>query len=223
MKSGFPPRMLGFLTALALAILPVPAQATSITFDLVFEYTGGDEPLGAPPWLSATFDDGGTAGSVVLTLTSNLFDQEFVSKWVFNLDPALDPGELGIVHADGVAPSSPAQTGRDACSAASDRFYDILFEFPTRNSPGSDRFGEGDFSVFNITGPGRLIASSFNFPSSAGGPAGPFHSAAHVQGIGDDAEGSGWVATPEPSTLILLGFGLGGLPLWRKKRSGGRG
>ena len=222
MKGGFSPRMMWFLTALALAISPVPAQATSITLELVLEYTGGNEPLGVPPWLSATFDDGGTAGSVTLTLTSNLTDQEFASKWVFNLNPILDPTALAFSHVSGVAPSPTfPQTGVNAFTAASDSFYDILFEFP--NNPISARFGAGDSSVFNITGIGSLTASSFNFLSQPGGPQGPFHSAAHVQGIGPNAEGSGWIATPEPSTLILLGFGLGGLALWRKRKSEARG
>jgi len=72
-----------------------------------------------------------------------------------------------------------------------------------------------------------LLESDFNFLAAPHGGNGVFHTAAHVGGIGLDAEGSGWIGDsngngvvpppiPEPSTFLLFAAGLGGLAFWRK-------
>ncbi|GAH74224.1 unnamed protein product, partial [marine sediment metagenome] len=82
-------RALAFVTVLALT---AGLQASVVSYDLSIEFSGATPPAGAAPWLNATFDDGGSAGSVDLTLTAvNLVGSEFVNVWLFNLDPALNP------------------------------------------------------------------------------------------------------------------------------------
>jgi hypothetical protein len=174
------------------------------------EFSGATAPEGVPPWLTATFDDGGSAGSVDLTLqTVNLTDNEFLFEWLFNLDPSLDPTALLF--------STPAKTGAftdptinlgvDSFKADGDGFFDIKIEF--NNTDGAPtRFGVGDAIEYTITGIPTLTAHSFAFFSESGGGQGEYPTAAHVGGIGPDDADSGWVSVPEPATLAILAAGV---------------
>ena len=48
------------------------ASAGTISFGFDMEYSGAEAPQGATPWLTATLDDGGTAGTVDLTLEARI-------------------------------------------------------------------------------------------------------------------------------------------------------
>src|SRR5690606_7229459 len=71
------------------------APADTVHFDLRLEYSGSQHPAGS---LSATFTD--VPGGVELTLSSHLVGSEFVSDWLFNLAPGLDPAELDFTKID---------------------------------------------------------------------------------------------------------------------------
>jgi hypothetical protein len=189
-----------------------------ITFALSYEFSGATPPEGLAPWLTATFDDHDTPGSVDLTLaTTNLTDNEFVFEWLFNLDPQLDVSALVF--------SAPAATGEfadptlnlavDAFQGDGDGFFDIQVDFD-HSGGAPTRFGVGDAAEYSITGISTLTAGSFDFLSAPGGGAGPFPTAAHVGGIGPDDGDSGWISVPEPATLDVLA--LGGLALLRRRR-----
>ena len=104
--------------------------------------------------------------------------------------------------------------------------FDIYFEFPTPNNPASDRFGAGERAIYMMEllfedTEGVLTASSFNDLNAAG----YFYTAAHVQGIGENNNLSGWIgaersiaAIPEPATIILIGTGLASLFCIRRFR-----
>ena len=206
-----------------LLVLSSVASGAVVSFDLSIEFSGATPPVGAAPWLNATFDDEGSSGSVLLTLTTpGLTDIECVSNWMFNLDPSLDPTNLQF--------SAPTKTGSfddplistvvDNFKADGAGYFDIWFAFTTGG--GSDlnkRFGVGDAVEYTITTTetgASLTAESFDFLCT---PAdhGPFLTAAHVQSIGGD-EDSGWTTAPEPATLSLLTIGGGLLLIRRRKR-----
>ena len=208
------------MTLVAALALTAAANATILTYDLSVEFSGATPPVGAAPWLRATFDDGGSPGSVVMKLTTpNLTATEFVSGWYFNLNPALDPTSLSF--------SGPVKTGSftdpainlsvDAFKADGDGKYDILLDFATDDGFPT-RFGAGDEVTYTITGIPTLTANSFNYLSLPAGGHGPFPTAAHVQSIGPSGANSGWVTVPEPATMSVLGIG-SIVALVRRRRS----
>jgi hypothetical protein len=172
-------------------------------------------PTNPPPWLNATFDDGGSAGTVDLTITAlGLVGDEKVKGVYFNLDPALDPTQLVF--------SAPIKTGQfedpginlgiDGYKADGDGYYDILIEF---NPDGANEaFNGGEAVEYTIT-LASLTANSFDFISAPDGGEGEYVTAAHLQSL-DTTGDSAWVTTPEPATVCLLG--LGALSLIRSSR-----
>lgn len=212
-------RSLPVLCAVTLGLVLTPsAQAAVVTFGASIEFSGATPPEGPVPWLTATFDDYGTSGSVDLMLeTTNLIDSEHVKEWLFNLDPALDPTALLF--------SAPIKTGTftdptlttsvNAFLANGDGYFDIQLLFSSADG-GDKRFGVGEAVEYTIRGIPTLTANSFNFLSYEDGGSGEFPTAAHVGGIGPSGDGSGWVSVPEPGTLSLLA--LGGLAVTMRMR-----
>lgn len=202
-----------------LLVLSSVASGAMVSFDLSVEFSGATPPVGAAPWLNATFDDEGSAGSVILTLTTpGLTDLEFVSNWVFNLDTALDPTALvfSAPNKTGSFDAPAISTGVDDFKADGAGYFDIKMDFSTGGGLDA-RFGVGDTVEYAITGIDSLTANSFNFLSAFAVAHGPFPTAAHVQSIAGDEEDSGWTTVPEPATLSLLA--IGGCLLIRRRRS----
>jgi hypothetical protein len=213
------------VATLTLAIDPV--KAAIIEFPLDIEYSGGAEPEGSMPWATAKFIDS-VLNTVSLTMSAgNLDGTEFISVWLFNFDPVLNPNFLSF-SVDGVPGSIPnnINTGVNAFKAGPDRFYDIEFDFPPPKGNFTNKFTAGEKVVYDIsyTGPETINVSSFNFKSDPGRWQGSYHSAAHIQSIGTSGE-SGWVGNtavaPEPisSTLFIVGGAvLAGRRFIRRKR-----
>jgi hypothetical protein len=221
------------LVAAGLMLGPLAAvQADTLTFDYGTEVTGGDDPSGTAPWLTATFDDGGAAGSVDLELEANLqAETEFFSKVLFNLDPALNnllgppAPELSITPQNPQADVVTPNVGLDGNSGGGGFLFDIELAFPTSNN--SDRFENGDVAEFLFEGP-DLVAGSFDTPASHNSPNQEgYLSMAHAQGIpinGEGSGGSGWIVpgngngnpgngngdheVPVPAPLALMAAGL---------------
>jgi PEP-CTERM motif len=226
------------LFAMAVSMWAVAAQATVVTYDYDFVFSGA-VPDSTSPYLYATFYSGtdcgligetcGT-GVVELVLTSSLEDSsEFVTEWDFNssvlpLTIVQDTTTALDNNSNGYALPS-ISTGSNAFSADGGGNYDIFFNFAP--GPPSDRFnGSGataDVIVFTITGT-NITANTFDVLADRHGGAGPFHTAAHIQGITPNC--SGWVSdasgpidttnppgpcvpVPEPASLSMLLSGLG--------------
>ena len=218
---------LGF--AAAATLLAAEVSAATITFQYT-ESFGAVTPDGPAPYATATFDDGGTAGSVELTITvAGSVGEADVTAMYFNLNPALDPTALSFTRDNSSTGPTDANTtigtGIDAFGpVGGDGIYDIEFDFPPPPGANDARFNAGEFLKYDITGIASLTASDFNFfgTPGPGGNVGPYLSVARFQSTGPDPfDGSDFVgAVPVPAAVWLFGSGLIGLVgIARRKRA----
>jgi hypothetical protein len=222
--------------------LAISAEALTFTLDNVFS---GNTPAGSSPWATATFADGTGAntGKVVLTFQGSLgASGQFITETDFNFNPALDISKLtGTMSSCTTCTIVPVSVGTDNFKADGDGKYDVSMEFDSSGGGTSaTRFNGSDSAVvvFSYTGSGTFNANSFNFFGTPDGGSGPFHAAAHVQGIPSNC--SGWISdsvgtlgggdgacggtpVPEPITMFLGGTGLLALAFAARKRLFGVG
>jgi hypothetical protein len=178
------------------------APAFGDVFELNYEFSGATPPSGAPPWLTASFSQYAPDVVELVMTATNLVADEFVTEWFFNLNPKRDLTGLGFTHSGGMTATTAVSL--DGLPADGGGLYDIRFAFP--NAPPSARFGAGDTSIYRISGDG-LLAGDFSFLSAPHGGHGTWVTAAHVQGIGLNAEDSGWVAARVPEPAVYGEFG----------------
>jgi len=212
------------LVASAILCTFVFGQASAAT--LTYEFTnsfGATAPDGPAPWLTAVFDDGGSAGSVELTLTvSAAVGDADVSEVYFNLNDSLDATSLSFLRTGGTGPVTgdiSVYTGTNAFQADGDGIYDILLDLPPPPGQQGSRFQAGETLVFDITGIGSLTVADFNYIAEIGGSNGPFFAAAKVISTGEGGESSDWIGVvPIPAAVWLFGSGLGILGWFRRRR-----
>ena len=192
------------IVALSLFLLPLPSGATTVTFDLGNNFPP-PLPAGSAPWLTATFDDHGTPGSVTLMMSAvGLTSPNFVDGaadtttpglggWYFNFNPSKDVTSLAFAFGAGSGnDANNVYTGANTYQADGGGWYDIRFQW---GSSTANQFKQGDTATYTITAPG-LVATDFDFISSSPNIAnGQFYSAARVQGI-----------VPTPPSTDTLGF-----------------
>jgi len=207
------------LAATAAACFAASAPA-AVVLSLDTEFSGASEPEGTSPWLTATIENAGTDMVTITMSAANLVGTEFVSQWLFNLDPSKSISSIDYVS--GQAAVNGATFSVDAYKADGDGYYDLQFDFGLADN--SDRLTAGETSVYKITGAG-IDENSFSFFDS-GGSKGDFQSAAHVQSIQEDQ--SGWIGAggdgviPEPGSLLvwsLLALSVGIFTVRRGRRS----
>jgi hypothetical protein len=203
--------------------------ASTVTYNFNIEFSGGQAPGGATPWVTATFSDvtsGTYAGGVLLTIgTANLVKNENISEIDFNsngIDNQLGSGKAGTDNSgvwttgnlvftpvSGTYASTQISSGSNKFMADGDGKYDIQLLYPTGMG-----FNKGMTSSYYITDSSEsLTAGDFFALSAPAGGHGPFYSAAHVQNTtGTGTGGSGWIApVPLPGAGGLLLSGLASL------------
>jgi len=203
----------------------VTAKADTITFDNYIKYAGGPPS----PTFAATIED--IAGGVQITM-ENLVgtDAMKIFSWYFNL---VSPIPTGLEASDvefvgGVEATEKGATpgillAEGIKKAGSGGKYDLVF---TWSNSGSGQFSPGNSSIYIIPG---VRAIDFLTLSTPSGGHGPYYSV--VEQSAWWGQGSEPIRTtgdigstanqnvPEPTSLILLGTGLGvlGLGSWRRR------
>jgi hypothetical protein len=218
-----------FLLAMLLVLgLSASASAATVTFELGVEFSGADSPEGPAPWLVATFEDF-AENQVKLTLDAGVYSTsvdpygltgtEYVTEWYFNIDPPAGfSGISGLTFledsiVEGMAYLYSGQNG--AYQADGDGYFNLLFKFQT--AAGDGRFGAGDAISMILTGEGLEAESFLALSTPAGNSPDGLYTAAKIQGIGSDENGSGWITVPVPPAALLLGSGLLGLLAMRRR------
>ncbi len=192
------------------------ANASIVTFTLSNEVSGSGGELTAP--ITVTLDDQDTAGTVNITIDmSALPQEEFMSALYLNFDPAKSPAGMTITDTGAQASTSIA-AGSDCCKPDGQADHDVQINFP---EAAADRFTGGETYTGTLTLVG-LLATDFEYLSESGNCA-----VARVQGLGPDAQNSGWFdcgdeppqEVVEPGSLALFGLGVGLLGLFGRRRS----
>lgn len=189
-----------------------PQESQALQYTLNTEFSGGVPTATGYPVVTLT--DAG-ANTVTLTIQNNFTTSVEKVKGIY-LNSLVNSSNLTFAYVSGDA-STAITKSSDCCKADGDGFFDIQLAYST----SGNTFTNGDTSRYTITGVG-LSAASFNTFSAPGGDNGVWHAAAHIQGLGAGADGSGWfgdgngTSVPEPSALLLLGAGFAAIVAWRR-------
>jgi hypothetical protein len=211
--------VLAAVVSVALLTLgPTPAKAETYVFSLDTLY-GKSTPSSTFPWLTASFQDI-DVGQVQLTLTSSLEDSdEFIRAFAFNIKDSIDPSSVSITQDTSKLPlmtsiSTGAQNSIKNFGGSTGDGFDFLISWDSTN--GADRFGGTGVNVFNFVFTG-LQASDFLYANTGTAQA---YVAVKIQlGNGKTAyaESTDYVTVPEPELIVLLGFGLGAIALFKRR------
>jgi len=204
-----------FVAALA-AALSSASYADSVRLDFSADsvLSGSNQITGNGDGLVASLllvDTGQDEVTATLSNLSLLTSSQFFGELKLNLSPFPRGGSASFS-----APISDIKFDQDGINAPGGNRYDVSVDFLTSSAV---RLGAGESAVFILTGSG-LDARDFVASSTKDGPS----ALLHVQGVGANANGSGWVSgavapVPEPATMAALAIGALGVLRRRKSRT----
>jgi hypothetical protein len=206
-----------FLAA-AFVVFSAPVGASTLVYD--FDISFGQTPAaGGSPWLTATFDDGDSTGSVTLTIEAlGTLESSSVSEVYFSFDSTIGDLAVTAIDTSAIGGKGSVSIDQNTYQADGDGIYDLFFDLPPPPGNEASRFTANETIIYNITGTG-LTADSFNYLSEVGGDNGPFYAAAHVQQTGLGGEDSDWIAAvPVPAAVWLFGSALAGLGFAKRRK-----
>jgi hypothetical protein len=193
--------------------LPNVSTAVSVaSFPMIARVGDTVSLTSSPPYAILSFDDGGTPGSVTMTMSLDS-DLDPVSAFLkglyFNFDPALDLGLLNFAYdqSSTTQAASNISVGANSHQVGAAGFFDVFIQ---ADDLVPDKFTVGETLTYLITSPQAISANSFNF-TNVGTVL--YYAAAELGGTGD---GSGTTiiaapAVPIPAAVWLFGSGLLGL------------
>ncbi len=217
--------------ALYFFFMPLPSQASTVTFDMDTVLLGQSTPAGSSPWLRATFTDGPDPGTVKLimqplNMTANQFIDGTTNRnggWYFNFNPTkLAISTPNISYAGSGLNENNADYFRTGTfQAGSTRaWFNIQFRW---NRVDGEWLENGQTSTYVFTSNSySILPEDFLFKDN--NDTGNYYSVVGLQwlNVNDNPVGR-WIAdppssVPEPGTLLLLGAGILGLGIFRRNR-----
>lgn len=180
------------------------AYSLPIQWDLDYEYTEAYHPDGEGPWITVTIEKSPLKyrnNFLYLVIQTHLKRYEFLKEIYFNFADSYLPPRF--IDQSSTAPYPSITFRPDSLHAAGGGYFDLKLKYDY----SSAIFNTDKISIIQIMD-SFLTPESFNL-TSVNGPT-QLYCAAHVGGIGSNADYSGWLTTttpiPEPSTFILLLF-----------------